>query len=359
MVEAVSLLKEGKVAVTPNYGWNELRIEATVITKEGTGIAYILKEHSNIAYIEVDGEAKFEELERKDEVDNLRTFQQLTDFIELIEGDIFLVNGKSPKTKIEDAIKTNHKASLIAERRLSESHMENVGFTIRNSVEDTCVNWAKEKVSLAVEGRMAGFNIRVMTCAGSGNMGLVVTLPLITMAWWKLKRRYPKYNIKWDSAIEEIQGAPEDWEKLVRAVGLAYLITSYVSAFSARLSALCGCGFKAGMGAAAGIVYYITPMWDRDRVRIIGQAINNMAEGIVGMICDGAKRGCALKAAMATGAAVESALLARLGLLHSNGIVNEDAMITLRHVGEISKATEGIDMKIIELLQDTPPSYRN
>ena len=154
----------------------------------------------------------------------------------------------------------------------------------------------------------------------------------------------------------EIEKLEEDVvRKFLGGAGLAHLIANYVSIYSGKLSALCGCGIKAGVGATAGIAYYLTPV--DDKARVIGQAINNMAGGIVGMICDGAKAGCALKVAAATGAAMESALLASagLGLSYSDGIVNEDAMITLRHIGGISKAMEGTDRKIIEFLQDMPP----
>jgi L-cysteine desulfidase len=82
-----------------------------------------------------------------------------------------------------------------------------------------------------------------------------------------------------------------------------------------------------------------------------------MGGSIVGMVCDGGKEGCALKAAAATGAAVESALLAcrEPDLSYRDGIVNEDAMITLQHIGGISRAMKDADRKIIEFLQNTTP----
>ena len=363
VLEATCLIKEGKVDVIPDYEWDERRIEAKVTTKNSTGIAYIDKEQSNIACIEVDGKLKFDKPKTKDEAEKLESLRQLGDFIEIIEEDLsHEVNGKSAKTRIEEAIRTNHKASLTAERGFSELERKNVGFGIKNLMKEgylgrDYIGLAEEKVSLATEGRMAGLDIRVMTCARSGNMGLVATLPLIAVTLAELKKKCPEYDISWDSAIEVIQErTPGNWEKLTRAVGLAYLIANYVDIYSGKLSALCGCGTKAGVGVAAGTAYYLTPADNKDRVGIIGRAINNMAGSIVGMLCDGAKRGCALKTAAATRAAIESALLAYTGsgLSDSSGITHQNAMITLQRIGILSKEMEHANRKIIDFLQDMP-----
>lgn len=364
VLEAACLIQEGKVEVIPDYEWDERRIEAKVTTRNSTGIAYIDKEQSNIACIEVDGKPKFDKPKTKDEAEKLESLHQLDDFIEIIEEGLSReANGKNAKKKIEEAIRTNHKASLIAEREFSELERKSVGFGIKNLMKEgylggDYIGLAEEKVSLATEGRMAGLGVRVMTCARSGNMGLVVTLPLIAVALAEFKKKYPEYDISWDSAIEVIpERTPENWTKLIRAVGLAYLIANYVDVYSGKLSALCGCGTKAGVGVAAGTAYYLTSADNKDRVEIMGQAINNMAGSIVGMLCDGAKRGCALKAAAATRAAIESGLLAYtgFGLSGSSGITHQDAMITLQHLGAISKEMEHANRKIIEFLQAIPP----
>lgn len=355
-LEASGLLKAGRVYVTPHYEWSGLRIEAEVTTKTGTGVAHILNEHSNIAYIGVNGQPKFENLETEQSLDELRNLHGLGDFIELVE------NSLHPQAVriIENAIITNHRASVIAEQRFLDIHRHSLGLAIRSFVREgyvceDCVILAKEKVSLAVEARMTGFEIKVATCAGSGNMGIVATLPLIAMALCEFTKRHPNYDVTWQSIIEVIrEKAPEDWAKLVRAVGLVHLIANYTSLYSGRLSASCGCGTKAGVGTAAGITYYLTSADDCDRVDLIGDAINGMARSIFGMICDGGKAGCALKTAAATGVAMESALLAcrRLSLSHSDGIANMDAMVTLKNIGMISNAMADVDRKIIELARE-------
>jgi L-cysteine desulfidase len=355
-LEANELLKAGRVDVTPNYDWSGLRIEAEVATKTGTGVAHVLNEHSNIAHIGVNGQSKFENPKAEQSLDELNNLHKLSDFIEIIENEL------DPQAVriIENAIITNHKASLIAERRFLDLHRHSLGLAIRSFVRggyvcEDCVVLAKEKVSLAVEARMTGFDIRVATCAGSGNMGIVATIPLIAMVLCEFSKRYPNYDVNWESVVEVIrEKAPEDWAKLVKAVGLVHLIANYTSVYSGKLSASCGCGTKAGVGVAAGIAYYLTSDKDNDRVDVLGEAINGMARSIFGMICDGGKEGCALKTAAATGVAMESALLAcrRLILSYSDGIANMDAMITLKSIGMISNAMADVDRKIIELARD-------
>ncbi|MBI4188148.1 MAG: serine dehydratase subunit alpha family protein, partial [Chloroflexi bacterium] len=361
--EAATLLRAGKVNVIPDYEWDEIRIEAEVITSDSPAIAIIRKEHTNIAHIKVNGEPVFDKPETPEEIDKLAGLQRLGDFIDIIEEYLpRQVNGKSAAVRIEKALKTNYQALLTAESTFSELGRKSLGMAIKNSIREGAlsrdyVNLAREKVSLAVEGRMAGFNMKVMTCAGSGNQGLVATLPLIIVALAEFTRKYPEQESQPTSPLEVMQAkTPADWQRLIRATGLVYLIANYMSLNSGRLSASCGCDTTAGIGATAGIAYFLTPDSAENRIGIIGQAINNMGGSIIGMVCDGGKEGCALKAAAATGVAVESALLAcrEPELAYINGIVNKDALITLQHISGISRAMKDADRKIIEFLQDTP-----
>ena len=84
----------------------------------------------------------------------------------------------------------------------------------------------------AVDARMDGCMMPVMTNMGSGNQGLTASVPLIATAW--------------------AQGSSH--EQLLRALAMSELVAMDVKANIGRLSALCGCGIAAGIGAAAGMV---------------------------------------------------------------------------------------------------------
>ena len=88
---------------------------------------------------------------------------------------------------------------------------------------------------------------------------------------------------------------------------------------------------------------------DEDITHIKG-AIENMIANLSGMICDGAKAGCALKSA-----AVQSAIIAKQGfhVPPKNGIVGDKVEQSIRNLGKVSD--EGMtvtDEVIIDVMND-------
>ena len=185
---------------------------------------------------------------------------------------------------------------------------------------------ARILASAAADARMAGVKLPAMSSAGSGNHGLTAILPI-----WAVKQ--------WVDCTEEAT---------LKAIGLSHLITAYVKAHTGRLSAVCGCSVAAGAGAAAGVAYLL----GGDQRHISG-AIKNLTMDLAGVICDGAKGGCALKLATAAGTAVQSALFALQGVnvRSTDGIVGLSPEQTMRNVGTLS--TEGMietDRTILKIM---------
>lgn len=164
--------------------------------------------------------------------------------------------------------------------------------------------------ALAVEARMKGLDLPVMACAGSGNQGLVATIPVVETA-------------------KVVDASEED---LMRALALSYLTTIYIKAYMGLLSPVCGCGVAAAVGAGCGMVFLL----GGDVLQIEAQ-INNMVGTMAGIICDGAKSGCALKALMAVGLAVESTYLSleNVRIPSTDGIVGEGVVDTLENLQRI------------------------
>ena len=79
-------------------------------------------------------------------------------------------------------------------------------------------------------------------------------------------------------------------------------------------------------------------------------AVTNMVGNVSGMICDGAKIGCALKTMTAVDAAFRSAFLALsgVGIPATDGIVGEDGRGSLLNLGRI--ATHGMTAMDEEIL---------
>jgi L-cysteine desulfidase len=174
---------------------------------------------------------------------------------------------------------------------------------------------ARMLTSAAADARMDGAKLPAMSSAGSGNHGLTAVLPI-----WAVK--------------DFLDCSRED---VLRAIGLSHIVTASVKAHTGRLSAVCGCSVAAGAGAAAGIA----ALMGGDLHHIAG-AIKLLIEDLAGVICDGAKAGCALKLATAAGTAVQAALFSLHGMRvrATDGIIAESPEQTMKNVGQLS--TEGM-----------------
>jgi len=174
---------------------------------------------------------------------------------------------------------------------------------------------ARMLTSAAADARMDGVKLPAMSSAGSGNHGLTAVLPI-----W---------------AAKDFLDCTRD--DVLRAIGLSHIVTASVKAHTGRLSAVCGCSVAAGAGATAGIA----ALMGGDLHHIAG-AIKLLIEDLAGVICDGAKAGCALKLATAAGTAVQAALFSLHGMRvrATDGIIAESPEQTMRNVGQLS--TEGM-----------------
>ncbi len=185
---------------------------------------------------------------------------------------------------------------------------------------------ARIMTSSAADARMSGVKLPAMSSAGSGNHGLTAILPIVAV------RKYLEVDRK----------------TYLEAIALSHLITAYVKAHTGRLSAVCGCSVAAGAGAASGVTYLL----GGDANHLAG-AIKNLTEDLAGVICDGAKAGCALKLATAAGTAVQAALFSLQGVKVSDtdGIIHGSPEATMKNIGILT--TEGMietDRTILKIM---------
>ena len=204
----------------------------------------------------------------------------------------------------------------LAREGLAGNYGMNVGKTIRKNQQevfgDDFLSFAMGLTAAASDARMAGSTLPAMSNSGSGNQGITASMPVIAYAL--------KYNI--------------DDERLARALILSNLVAIHIKHYLGKLSALCGC-VVASTGSSCGIVYLQGGGYDA-----ICAAIKNMAGNITGMVCDGAKVGCAMKVASGVSCAVQSAVLALRGtcIPSTDGIIDDDVEKTIRNVGAIGSA---------------------
>ena len=187
------------------------------------------------------------------------------------------------------------------------------------------LSYAMALTAAASDARMAGCTLAAMSNSGSGNQGITVTMPVIA------------YYIKYKTSDEQ----------LARALVLSHLVAIHIKGYLGKLSALCGCVI-ASTGSSCGLVYLRGGDYEQ-----VCSAIKNMIGNITGMVCDGAKVGCAMKVASGVSSALQSAVLAREGMCISehDGIIEKDIEKTIQNLGKIgSVGMQHTDNMILNIM---------
>ena len=217
----------------------------------------------------------------------------------------------------------------LAKEGLNGDYGLRVGKAIReNQLEvfgDDLMSYAMGLTAAASDARMAGCTLPAMSNSGSGNQGITVSMPIIA------------YALK--NGIGD--------ESLARALILSNLVAIHIKGFLGKLSALCGC-VVASTGSACGIVYLQGGTYEH-----VCAAIKNMIGNITGMVCDGAKVGCAMKVASGVSSAIQSAVLALRGtcIPSTDGIIEDDIEKTVRNLGTIgSVGMQATDKMILDIM---------
>ena len=269
-----------------------------------TAAVRVANNHTNIIYIERDGEILLEKPVTANAEDNLQDKSVLN------VKDIITFAETVPLSAIEPVIGRQIACNTaIAQEGLKNSWGANIGSTLLQRSDDIETQ-ARAWAAAGSAARMNGCEMPVVICSGSGNQGITASVPV-----W----RYGK-----------LMGA--DDEKILRAVCLSDLITIHQKTGIGRLSAYCG-AVSAGVGAGCGIAWLRGADYDA-----ISHTLENAVALISGCICDGAKASCASKIAMG----VECGLLGYNMYLGGNnfqpghGIMGKDVEDTIRHVGVLA-----------------------
>ena len=291
-----------------DYAGVGLYIEAVVETENGSGRAIIAKTHTNTILIEANGTTIYQ----AQVVDQQEALDHHADPIRQYSvEDLYLFSRTVPLEKLDFlqvAITMNR---ALAYKGMQEKIGIGYGPALSNILGDTAIAKAKSLSAAAADARMAGYNLPAMSCASSGNVGIAASVPLMALA-----ETYDKSR-----------------EELLRAICLSYLLTINIKSHIGRLSAMCACAIAASIGVAAGTSSLLGGTWTD-----VENAICNVAGSIGGVICDGAKSGCALKLSMATGVAIESAYLAlaKVSIPKDEGFVAKSADDTIAFLGIVA-----------------------
>lgn len=289
-----------------------LYVESIVTTNNGIGRTIIRYKHDNIVLVEKNNKILYQKENNLNKSNNFSqeaidskkiTEMKLDEIVEFVNN----VNYEKIEFLLE-SIKMN--------KKLSEKGLEGLGIGLGKLILESCNEnnyelYAEALTCSAIDARVSGATVPAMTVTGSGNHGIITTLPLL--------------------AIKEKKNLNN--EVLARSIALSYIINIYIKEFSGKLSAFCGCAVAAGTGVSGGICYLLG-----GSLKEIENTIKNMASNITGMICTGGNLACSLKANTGVKAAFLSAKMALNNIVIPNkcGIVSNSIEDTMKNIGRIA-----------------------
>ncbi len=299
-------------------------VDSLLTYENGFARSVIKTRHNRFIKVETDEGIIFEDKgnigAEKDEFNNAAIYEMtIKDLVGLIESMSF-----DDLSFMLEGIEMN---KTIAFKAMESQIGMGIGYKYKKKLDegklsDDLLNRAMVYTASGADARMSGISLPVMSSSGSGNHGLTATLPLAAYA-----------------SINEVSD-----EILCKALAISHMVTSYIKRYTGRLSALCGCGVAAGTAVSGALVWIMGGSKEQ-----IEGAISNMIASVSGMICDGAKLGCALKLVTASSSAVYFANMAIDGIIVPpyNGLIGKTVEDSIKSMGRLAADGMVITDKVI------------
>jgi L-cysteine desulfidase len=323
--EAEALLKTGRARIEVDYSKHGIYISVEVKAGKSRSLCVLEGSHKQVALLRHNGKTiissgaagkktrlPYKEILRK------ATFR-----------DLFREAAKVSPSELA-YIKKGVEMNLAAAREGLK--LKKVGYYIEDLIKkgylkrDILSN-AKLTSAAATDARMAGTPIPVMSSGESGNQGVVAVL------------------VPW--LVGKAFGVPE--KRILRSIALSHLVNSYIKVFTGELAPICGCAVAAGVGASVAVVWQRAGA-DEKKATL---AVNTVISDIGGMLCDGAKSGCALKVASSADSAIRAAWMAlnNEGITEAEGFIGNSAEATIKNIARISSlGMDKVDRIILDIM---------
>jgi len=309
--QARAFAETGDIQIIPDWETDVLGIyiAVEVMTENGVGKATVAKKHHNVVYKEANGKVLIDQhFDRRaglDESNEPISQYGLRDFFEYAtQIDI------EELYWLREALRMNKD---LADMALTGKTGIGLGQTLLENSGDDIVRRAKAMAAAGSEARMGGLDMPTMSCATSGNAGITGAVTLLSLA----------------------NDLGKSEEELLRALALCYFVTCFGKNRIGRHSAMCACAVVASCGVAAGTVLLLGGGLEK-----VMNAINNTILNVFGVLCDGARYGCALKLSSAAGIAMEGAMLAMKGANTpaDEGVTCANGEETINFMGRFAKS---------------------
>ena len=298
MKAADELTDSGIIQVLCAWDKKGVYVRAEVETKNETVLAVVEHTHDGVSLIQVNGKAVYENQveggEEESAQEQFMTLDEIFDYVENapLEDIHFLLDGwkmnmELARAALEQPFGLASGRAYLKECWKAKGVPADLFERPMDYLPDNAMEQSRILVAAASDGRMGGCRLPAMAAMGDGNQGLTATIPIGVAA--------------------KFLGADE--EKTCRALAMSCLMLFFVKMNIGRAAAFCLCAIAASAGVAAGLSY----LRGMPREQVCG-AVKNVISPLAGMLCDGAKNGCALKMAVAASTAMSACDLAQDGV---------------------------------------------
>ena len=329
--QAKAFLKDHEVSFEIDKEAKGIRITASVETEKGLYETLIEGAHDLLKEKKVDGRTIYRSNSNDadstpsnlDSLESLRelTILEIAEIVEAFEPQdlLFLLQGVTKNLQAAQ-VGLTEQVGLGLGRSLQSLVKETV-------LPDSIINRIRILVASAADARMGGVKVPIFGCFGSGNHGITFFITV--------------------GEIGRYLGKSED--AVAKALALGLLVMGVIKTRTGILTPHCGCAVAAGTGASAAVAYLLG-----GTLRQIENAIQLMTANLTGMLCDGAKYGCALKIATSAGVAIETAYLAvnaAVILPKGNGIVGDIFQETMDNLKVMTdQGMKNVDQAVLDIL---------
>ncbi|WP_427833023.1 serine dehydratase subunit alpha family protein [Actinobacillus pleuropneumoniae] len=330
VAQAKQMIHDHKIEVSISDTEHILYSEATLFNADQQVKVRIAAHHTNVIYIEKNGELLFSKpcVVESENAENV--------FANLNAKDIydFSLNVELEKIRfIQQAAILN---SALSQEGLNQDYGLHIGRTLQKQIgkgliSDDLLNRIVIETTAASDARMGDANLPAMSNSGSGNQGITATMPVVVVARHLVASE----------------------EQLIRALFLSHLMAIYIHSKLPKLSALCAVT-TAAMGSCAGVAWLLTGKFEA-----ISMAISSMIGDISGIICDGAANSCAMKVSTSVSSSYKSILMALddTQVTGNEGIVEHQIDRSINNLCAIaSRSMQYTDRQVIEIMVSKPKS---
>ena len=312
LTNASELINNNQISVCVDPDVAELYVRCTLRSEQNTATAIIRGAHTNLVYLEKNGQPLTERRTQSQHAGSDSTIDRLKQMTVSQIRSMVDTASEAELDFLMDGVRMNEALAAYSQNiptgvGIADALRGEIGSPL---FANDLLNRILIKVASAAESRLDGCPLPTMSSSGAGTKGLVVILPV--------------------SETAKALGASK--ERTLRALAFAHLMNRYINAWIGKLSPMCSCVMASSTAASAAMAYLLggTDMQ-------IGHAIRNMSGTVTGMICDGGKVGCALKAATGSAAAWMCALTAVRGaaLRPSDGICSQTPEQCIQNMARI------------------------